>query len=93
MSKLGDPKGSQTPSALWTMLHGQQRSRAGRGGWTTQGRGCHRARHGRLEKACRGILCNKLYDLWYMDDGQIYCRPEDLDRILTLLDEELEKEA
>ena len=31
----------------------------------------------------------QFFDSWYMDDGQLFCRPEDVQDILSALDEEL----
>ena len=28
-------------------------------------------------------------DFWYIDDGQVFCRPEEVDPLLRILDEEL----
>ena len=32
-----------------------------------------------------------VYDLWYIDDGQVFCRPGAVPSVLGLLDEELAK--
>lgn len=44
----------------------------------------------RLRERCQaeGI---SLADFWYMDDGQIFCRPSDIDFILRVLDEEAQQ--
>ena len=43
----------------------------------------------RLDEECPGLA--KFSDAWYMDDGQLFCKPEAVDDILRVLDEELAK--
>jgi hypothetical protein len=47
------------------------------------------AAQARMELAAGGITAWS--DIWYLDDGQIVCRPEDVERILVALDKYLER--